>query len=112
MKKLKKFLILLLFLLSSCKINNSYIEYHFRNDELLSSHFEKHGIELGFNDKYEYEKAASDIANNENALSKIQEDGDSVYFLEANNDFVVISFDGYIRTYFRPNSGIDYFNRQ
>ena len=31
---------------------------------------------------------------------------------EETNEFVVVSTDGYIRTYFNPSDGIDYFNRQ
>ena len=37
---------------------------------------------------------------------------DNVYYLESTNEFVIVSTDGYIRTYFKPNDGIDYFNRQ
>ena len=41
-----------------------------------------------------------------------KEDGDEVYYIEATNEFVILSKDGYIRTYFRPNSGKKYFDRQ
>ena len=40
------------------------------------------------------------------------EDGDDVYYLEETNEFVIVSTDGYIRTYFKPSKGIDYYNRQ
>ena len=43
---------------------------------------------------------------------KREEDGDYIYYLESTNEFVVVSTDGYIRTYFKPTDGIDYFNRQ
>ena len=33
-------------------------------------------------------------------------------YLEASNELVILSTDGYIRTYFRPEDGIEYFNRQ
>lgn len=110
----KKYIFLLVFLLlfSACK-KNDYIEYHFRNEELLVTHFEKHGIEMGFDSKEECEKAANDVINNPEALHKKEkEDNDDVYFIEETNDFVVLSYDGYIRTYFRPDSGIKYFNKQ
>ena len=32
--------------------------------------------------------------------------------IESTNEFVILSTDGYIRTYFRPSSGIKYFNKQ
>ena len=51
--------------------------------------------------------------NNPNALHKNEkEDNDDVYYLEETNEFVIVSTDGYIRTYFYPDSGIDYYNKQ
>lgn len=88
-------------------------EYTFRNEKLLKSHYEKHGIEMGFSTEEEYQTAASLVANNPKALHKKEkEDNDDVYYLEETNEFVIISTDGYIRTYFNPNSGIEYYNRQ
>lgn len=88
-------------------------EYHFRNDKLLSEHYQKHGMEMGFDDKESYEKAASDLINNPDSLHKTEaEDGDDVYFLEATGEFAVLSTDGYIRTYFIPDAGKDYYDRQ
>ena len=87
--------------------------YRFRNRKLLLDHYEKHGIEMGFDSAQGYEKAAAAVAQNPDALHKIEaEDGDDVYYLQATNEFVIVSTDGYIRTYFKPNSGIKYFNRQ
>lgn len=96
---------------------SSYVEYHFRNEKLLNQHFEKHGGEFsdyfGYETAEEYEKGASDVINNPDALYKTEaEDGDGVYYLESTNEFVILSTDGYIRTYFLPSGGIDYFNRQ
>ena len=31
---------------------------------------------------------------------------------ESTNEFVIVSTDGYIRTYFKPSDGIEYFKRQ
>ncbi len=97
--------------------SGSYVEYHFRNNKLLNQHFEKHGEEFrddfGYNNADEYEHGASDVINNPSALTKTEaEDGDFIYYIESTNEFVVLSTDGYIRTYFRPSKGIDYFNRQ
>lgn len=96
---------------------NKYTEYRFRSKSQLDQHFDKHGGEFkkdfGYKTAAEYEKGASDVINNPNALFKTEkEDGDLVYYIEATNEFVVLSTDGYIRTYFRPSAGIDYFNRQ
>lgn len=89
------------------------IQYYFRNAKLLEEHYQKHGIEMGFASAEEYQAAASAVVINENSLHKLEaEDGDDVYYLEATNDFVIVSTDGYIRTYFRPDSGINYYNKQ
>ncbi len=88
-------------------------EITFRNDNLLEQHYEKHGMEMGFASPEEYELAAYKVIINPYALHKIEsEDGDDVYYVEETNEFVVVSQDGYIRTYFNPSAGIDYYNRQ
>jgi pyocin large subunit-like protein len=97
--------------------DGSYVEYHFRNKKLLNQHFEKHGAEFADDFDYrtakDYEKGASDVINNSEALHKTDaEDGDDVYYIEVTNEFVILSKDGYIRTYFRPNGGLSYYNRQ
>lgn len=85
----------------------------FRNKNLLNQHYQKHGIDMGFSSAEEYEKAAARVPSNPNALHKIEkEDGDDIYYIESTNEFVVVSTDGYLRTYFNPDRGIDYFNRQ
>lgn len=68
---------------------------------------------MGFSSAELYEYAASQVAVNPSALHKIEkEDGDDVYYIVATNEFVVISTDGYIRTYFKPDSGKAYFDKQ
>ena len=89
------------------------LTYSFRNDRLLNQHYEKHGIEMGFATIEEYVAAANAVINHPDVLHKLEaEDNDDVYFLEATNEFVVVSTDGYIRTYFIASGGIDYYNRQ
>ena len=90
-----------------------YVTYKFRSKKLLDQHYEKHGKEMGFASAADYEKAASDVVNNPDALNKIEkEDGDYVYYVEATNEFVIVSTDGYIRTYFLPSAGKSYYDRQ
>lgn len=89
------------------------VTYYFRNSNLLNQHYEKHGIEMGFDSAQSYQAAASAVINNPNALCKTEaEDGDYVYYVEATNEFVVLSTDGYIRTYFLPSGGKAYYDRQ
>lgn len=88
-------------------------QYRFRNSELLEEHYQKHGIEMGFASAEEYEKAAAAVITAPGVLHKYEkEDNDDVYYLESTNEFVIVSTDGFIRTYFKPNSGKDYFDRQ
>lgn len=85
----------------------------FRSEYLLDQHYEKHGIDMGFASAEEYAAAACMVIVNPDTLHKLEaEDGDDVYYLESTNEFVVVSKDGYIRTYFLPDDRIDYFNRQ
>lgn len=85
----------------------------FRNEKLLEEHYEKHGIEMGFSSPQEYERAAAAVVSSPGVLHKLEkEDNDDVYYLESTNEFVIVSTDGYIRTYYKPNDGKDYFDRQ
>lgn len=85
----------------------------FRSKKLLDQHYEKHGKDMGFANAKDYEAAAAAVVANPDALHKIEkEDGDDVYYLEETNEFVVVSTDGYLRTYFLPDSGIKYYNKQ
>lgn len=93
--------------------SNEELSVSFRNETLLNEHYEKHGVDMGFSSAQSYEAAACKVVENENALHKIEaEDGDDVYYLESTNEFVIVSTDGYIRTYFCPEDGIEYYNRQ
>ncbi len=88
-------------------------DYKFRNYDLLKSHYKKHGKYMGFDSPEEYLAAANAVIANPDALTKTEkEDGDMVYYVEDTNEFVVLSTDGYIRTYFYPDSGKRYFDRQ
>lgn len=92
---------------------NVAVKVRFRNNTLLQQHYDKHGKDMGFASAVEYEIAAAAVVSNPKALHKIEaEDGDDVYYIEGSNEFVIMSKDGYIRTYFNPSDGINYYNRQ
>ncbi|MCR4841125.1 MAG: hypothetical protein K5848_06245 [Lachnospiraceae bacterium] len=87
--------------------------YSFRTLSQLNDHFDKHGDEFGYLSATQYQAGANAVINNPNSLHKTEaEDGDDIYYLEESNELVVLSTDGYIRTYFKPSAGIDYYNRQ
>ena len=88
-------------------------QYCFRNSELLDEHYKSHGIEMGFASAEEYEKAAAAVIDAPGVLHKYEkEDNDDVYYLESTNEIVIVSTDGFIRTYFKPDRGKDYFDEQ
>lgn len=87
--------------------------YNFRKAEYLQEHFEKHGAEFGYASAEEYLAGANRVIASADALHKLEaEDGDDVYYLEATNEFVIVSTDGFLRTYFKPEDGKAYFDRQ
>lgn len=86
-------------------------DYTFRNNKYLTEHYEKHGIDMGFDSKESYEEAANEVIHHPDALHKLEaEDGDTCFFIEDTGEFVVLSTDGYIRTYFLAKKS--YYDRQ
>lgn len=91
----------------------STVDYFFKNDELRAEHFEKHGGDFNYANASEYEAGASKVVNSPEALHKLEsEDGDDVYYIESTNEFVIVSKAGYIRTYFKPSRGLEYYEEQ
>ncbi len=85
----------------------------FRNEKFLEEHFVKHGNEFGYSSKEEYLAGANKVISSPSSLHKKEgEDGDDIYYDKNSNEIVFVSGDGYIRTYFKPSEGIDYYNRQ
>lgn len=94
-------------------LDEEEILYPFRTQAQLTDHYERHGVEMGYDTEESYVAGANGVVLSPDALHKLEEeDGDFVYYLEETNEFVVLSPDGYIRTYFCPDDGIDYYNRQ
>ncbi|MEG0050415.1 MAG: hypothetical protein RR572_04885 [Raoultibacter sp.] len=89
--------------------------YQFASQEKFDQHYKKHGREFGNISQDEYLQKANDlIVSNAPTLKTKKEktDGDTCYYDSASNEFLVLSKKGVIRTFFHPNDGIDYFNRQ
>ena len=72
------------------------------------------GAEFGDITKQEYLDKANALIDDtsDNVLTKREEDGDYLFFNTETGEFLVLSEDGYIRTFFIPDDGIDYWNRQ
>ena len=91
----------------------SNVSLQFRNETMWEDHFEKHRSEFGYKNKEEYLKGANEVINSSTSKHKTEaEDGDEIYYDEDKNEIVFVSIDGYIRTYFKPSDGINYYNRQ
>jgi len=79
------------------------------------AHWEKHKDEFPeFSNANEYIKAANDFINNppHGTETKQEADGDTLFYNPERNIFAVKSKHGVPRTMFRPDAGIDYWNRQ
>lgn len=90
------------------------IVYSFRNKSTYDSHYEKHGDEFGSITQEQYLQLANELifSDADTVLTKYADDGDFMYFDTATGYFLVLSPDDYIRTFFVPDDGIDYWNRQ
>lgn len=89
------------------------ILYTFKSQKHLDQHFEKHGEDFDYANAQEYLEGANRVIQNPKSLHKLEaEDGDDVYYLEETNEFVIVSTQGFIRTYFCPSAGLAYYNRQ
>ena len=72
-----------------------------------------HGGEFGYTTKEDYLEGANEVVTSASSKHKQEaEDGDDIYYDAENNEIVFVSKDGYIRTYFKPSDGIEYYNRQ
>lgn len=89
-------------------------EYKFRSKKLYEDHYKKHGKEFGSITKEEYLSMANDLINSTSAsvLHKTSKDGDYLYFDQDTGYFLVLSEDGYIRTFFIPDRGKAYYDKQ
>ena len=88
--------------------------YEFRNKARYDEHYEKHGSEFGNITKEEYLELANELINSDSdsILHKTADNGDRKFYDPDKNYFLVLSEDGYIRTFFMPTAGMKYWERQ
>ena len=101
------------------RVGDTQEYFYFRNKRYANDHFKKHRAEFNYSSVDEYVAGANRVIDNPDSLYRIeQDDGDFIYFLEKTGEIVFVSRvtdrnkKHFIRTYFRPDSGIRYFNRQ
>ncbi|MBP5300748.1 MAG: hypothetical protein J6Y80_05020 [Victivallales bacterium] len=81
----------------------------------LQRHWEKHQAEFPeYHSAEEYGSAVEDFVDHPpaGALHKTTADGDQMYYHPPSNRFAVVTADGVIKTCFKPDQGIRYWNRQ
>jgi hypothetical protein len=87
----------------------------FRSRERLAEHFQKHGREFGAATPGGYlhlAQALRDRPPGGDVLEQVREDGVVTRFDRGTGAFIAFGADGVIRTFFRPNDGERYFERQ
>ncbi len=90
-------------------------EIGFRDRSLLAEHYQKHGAEFGRISIEEYLRAAQalrDAPAGGPILESVRADGVVTRYDRASGDFLAFDRDGIIRTFFRPNDGQAYYQRQ
>lgn len=90
-------------------------EIGFRNRARLLEHFRKHGREFRVKQSADYLRLAQtlrDRARSDDVLEFVRNDAVTCKFDRASGAFVAYNSDGTLRTFFRPNDGEAYFERQ
>ena len=87
----------------------------FASHQRLVEHYQKHGREFGSITMEAYLRQAQELRDRPaigNVLESVRADGVISHFDRASGAFIAFNPDGVIRTYFRPNDGEAYFQRQ
>ena len=87
----------------------------FRSHERTVEHFRKHGREFGNIEIDEYVRRAQalrDAPVGRDVLEFQRPDGVTVRFERSSGAFIAFNANGVIRTFFKPNDGLRYFERQ
>lgn len=86
------------------------------NKKTLDKHFHEHRENLGLNSKEAYVAHAVKFANvvdKKNCVSFVDGKTGSTYkYNKVTNEFAIITADGYIVTYYKPDKGYDYYKSQ
>lgn len=83
-------------------------------------HFEKHGAAncwwgncLGHTNSVEYLRGAQSLTRGGPGIATfVRKSGDTLFYRSSTNEFAVLSHDNIIRTYFKPDDGLDYWLRE
>lgn len=85
-------------------------------DSIISAldHYQRHGRQFGASGAIEYVDMTYDFVRNPpvGAIKKLRSNGDILIYHPGTNTFATVNSDGIARTMFKPDEGIDYWNRQ
>ncbi|MEJ1969663.1 MAG: hypothetical protein WDN03_13665 [Rhizomicrobium sp.] len=84
-------------------------------EESAQRHWQKHGGEFSeFRDEESYEAGARAFVDHPppGTLTKHRDNGDTLFYDPASDTFAVRTSDGALRTFFRPDDGAAYWERQ
>lgn len=101
--------------LSKASTRRTPSEIGFASRQKQVEHYRKHGREFGSITMAEYLRQAQDLRDREaggDILENIRADGVVTRFDRTSGAFIAFNPDRTIRTYFRPNDGEAYFQRQ
>jgi len=87
----------------------------FKDGTKLTDHFERHGHQFGYINKQQYLKGANDfLTGPRSSTTEYFTSADGTYFQydKATNIFGIINQYGGISTYFKPDTGINYWLEQ
>ncbi len=94
-------------------VESGIMKMKFESDEATRIHFEKHQNEFGNITEDDYVDLANNLANaqvSEDVEQLTRSDGSVSKYRISSNDFVVVTKEGNIRTFFKPNLGKEYWD--
>ena len=92
-------------------------DLQFRTEQKLEDHYQKHVIDqqefgdISVEDYLYFAQELMTVVDGEDTLTK-EIDGETLYYDPDTNEFGVLSADGYIKTFFKPEKGQAYFDKQ
>lgn len=92
-----------------------HAEIGFRSRSAFDEHFTKHGSEFGSVTREEYLRLAQELRDRpvgDDVLEIVRDDGVTSRFDKQSGAFLAFNRDLTLRTFFKPNDGVRYFERQ
>lgn len=95
--------------------NDGKIEVRFETPEKMQKHYDKHIDKYGNISISEYIALANELVNakdTDDIERIVRSDESTAIYRFSTNDFLVITKDGYIRTFFKPDDGEAYWREE